>query len=90
MFIGNVPKSASISNIRSLFEYHNFDVKVKNIRIPRDKETDKLKGIAFVEFYSVAFLDAAIKDGPYELDGNKLNCRKAEDPKPDKRSGELK
>ena len=62
---------------------------IKSIRIPRDKETDIMKRVAFVEYNSVELRDAAIEAGPYEMDGNKLICRKAEDPRPGKGSGEL-
>ena len=59
---------------------------IKSVRIPTVKETNKMRGIAFVEFKKEKYVDDALTAGPYELDGTKLECRKSSEPKPEKRS----
>eukprot|EP00127_Corallochytrium_limacisporum_P007396 Clim_evm15s250 gene=Clim_evmTU15s250 len=62
-FVGNIPFQLEEENLHQFFEKSQ----IKNVRIPTDRETGRIKGVAFVEFEDVESLRNAL-----QLDGNVL------------------
>ncbi len=57
IFVGNIPFDATEEDLRSLFKVLG---KIKQILIPRDRETGKSRGFAFVEFEDASQMMEAI------------------------------
>lgn len=52
---------------------------VKNVRLVKDKETDRFKGFCYVEFETAKDLQQAISmDGTVEVEGNMIKIDVAE------------
>ena len=75
IFVGNLPFTASESDLRGLFaEYGN----VESVAIITDRGTGRSRGFGFVELAADARADDAIRelDGT-RLDGRNINVNKA-------------
>ena len=71
MFVKNLPFRATEDSIWGLFGDD-----VKNVRLPTDRETGRVKGFGYVEFNSVGSLEAAVGKC-WELEGRELTVDKA-------------
>ena len=71
MFVKNLPFRATEDSIWGLFGDD-----VKNVRLPTDRETGRVKGFGYVEFNSVSSLEAAVGKS-WELEGRELTVDKA-------------
>lgn len=66
-FVGNLPQGIVQGDVVQIFQ----DLKVKNVRLVKDKETDVFKGFCYVEFETLQDLEGAITlDGRLVLDNN--------------------
>lgn len=76
LFVGNLKFEATEDDIRQLFEKHG---EVKDITIPTDRETGRVRGFGFVEMGSRQDGEAAMQalDGT-ELMGRRLNVNEAQ------------
>ncbi|XP_034945965.1 eukaryotic translation initiation factor 4H-like isoform X2 [Chelonus insularis] len=69
-YVGNLPDGVVQSDIDNIFNGLN----VKNVRLVKDRETDRFKGFCYVEFNDITDLEAAL-----QLNGNVIvekNCIK--------------
>lgn len=74
-FIGNLPAGIVQGDINQMFQ----SLKVKNVRLVKDKETDRFKGFCYVEFESADDLTQAIMmDGNVDVEGNLVKIDVAE------------
>lgn len=76
IYVGNLPFSATESQVRELFGKHG---NVQSVALINDRETGRPRGFGFVEIEDSA-LATAIKalDG-FEMDGRTLNVNEAQD-----------
>jgi len=76
LYVGNLPFSATESQVRELFGKHG---DVQSVALINDRETGRPRGFGFVEIEDSA-MSAAIKalDG-FEMDGRTLNVNEAQD-----------
>lgn len=66
-FVGNLPQGIVQGDVIQIFE----NLKVKSVRLVKDKETDVFKGFCYVEFETLKDLEFAITlDGRLLLDNN--------------------
>lgn len=75
IYVGNLSHDVTVADLNSVFiEYGS----VKNVHIPTDRETGRMRGFAFVEMSTPAEEDAAIEalDGAEWL-GHELKVNKA-------------
>jgi RNA recognition motif-containing protein len=75
LYVGNLPFSATESQVRELFEKHG---DVNSVALIMDRETGRPRGFGFVEISDNGMAGALKLDG-YELDGRKLNVNEAQD-----------
>jgi RNA recognition motif-containing protein len=76
IYVGNLPTSATETQVRDLFEQHG---KVGSVSLVNDRETGKPRGFGFVEMEESG-LDKSIKAlNGHEMDGYKLKVNEAED-----------
>lgn len=68
IYVGNIPKESSESEIRSAFEQYG---EVSTVNLIKDKFTNTLKGFGFVDMPKKAEAENAIKS----LDGTMFNGR---------------
>lgn len=73
VFVKNLPWSATQDGVWEMFGNN-----VKNVRLPTDRETGRMKGFGYVEFNSVEEAKTAAK-GQYALDGRDLTVNMAGD-----------
>jgi len=74
-FIGNLPFSATESDLQEAFAVHQLET--VSVIVPRQQGTGKPKGFAFVEFSSTADLDKALSmDKQITLAGRTLNVQR--------------
>lgn len=57
IYVGNLPFSATVEEVRDLFEAHGT---VESVNLITDRETGRLRGFGFVEMSSDAEASAAI------------------------------
>lgn len=50
LYVGNIPFSTTVESLTEYFEYAGFDV--RHVDIPLDKDTQRVRGFAFVELRS--------------------------------------
>ncbi len=76
IYVGNLPFSATESQVRELFSKHG---NVQSVALIMDKETGRPRGFGFVEIEDSG-LAAALKalDG-HEMDGRALKVNEAQD-----------
>jgi RNA recognition motif-containing protein len=76
IYVGNLPFSATESQVRELFSKHG---NVQSVSLINDRDTGRPRGFGFVEIDD-AGLTAAIQalDG-YEMDGRALKVNEAQD-----------
>lgn len=75
IFVGNLPFSASESDLRSLFSEYG---EVDSVAIITDRETGRSRGFGFVELAADARAADAIRDlDGYELNGRALRINEA-------------
>jgi len=76
IYVGNLPFSATESQVRDLFGKHG---NVQSVSLINDRETGRPRGFGFVEIEDSG-LEAALKalDG-YEMDGRALKVNEAQD-----------
>jgi RNA recognition motif-containing protein len=81
IYVGNLPFSATESDLRSLFEPHG---DVASVNVITDRETGRPRGFAFVEMEEASSASNAIRalDGS-DMGGRNLKVNEAQD----KRSG---
>ncbi|XP_018329341.1 glycine-rich RNA-binding protein 8-like [Agrilus planipennis] len=83
-FIGNLPTGIVQGDVHKIFPL----LKVKNVRLVMDKETDKFKGFCYVEFESLEDLESAVEmDGGVEVEGNVVKIDVAEGKRNDRGGG---
>ena len=68
LFVGNLSYGVSDTELRDLFEQHGT---VSSISIPKDRDTGRPRGFAFVEMESQEQAETAIK----ELNGREVSGR---------------
>lgn len=74
-FIGNLPTGTVQGDVNRIFG----NLKVKNVRLVKDKETDRFKGFCYVEFETIRDLEEAVNlDGVVEVEGNRIKIDVAE------------
>jgi RNA recognition motif-containing protein len=76
LYVGNLPFTATESQVRELFEKHG---EVGSVALINDRETGRPRGFGFVEI-SESGMAAAIKalDG-HQMDGRAINVNEAQD-----------
>ena len=75
VFVGSLSYNATDDDLKGLFEQFGY---VKNIHIPLDRDTQRPRGFAFVEFNSADEMAAAIEGGDgKEIDGRQIAVKKA-------------
>jgi hypothetical protein len=67
-YIGNLPYEVTEDSVIDFFA--EAEVECTSVRIPRDADTDRIKGFGYAEFMTVPDLKAAL-----ELSGEKLDSR---------------
>ncbi|XP_030750911.1 eukaryotic translation initiation factor 4H-like [Sitophilus oryzae] len=82
-YVGNLPVGVVQGDVNKIFD----KLKVKNVRLVMDKETDRFKGFCYVEFDTLKDLEDAIAlNGAVEVEGNIIKIDVAEGKRND-RSG---
>ena len=77
VYVGNLPFSATESDLRSLFEAHGA---IASVNVITDRETGRARGFAFVEMEEASDAANAIRalDGS-EMEGRSLRVNEAQD-----------
>lgn len=75
LFVGNLPFSASESDIRALFEQHG---KVESFAMINDRETGRPRGFGFIEMSNADATKAMQALNGYMLDGRALKVNEAQ------------
>jgi RNA recognition motif-containing protein len=76
LYVGNLPFSATESQVRSLFEKHG---SVQSVALINDRETGRPRGFGFVEIGD-GDMDKVIQAlNGYDMDGRALTVNPAED-----------
>ena len=76
IFVGNLPTSATETQVRDLFGQHG---KVGSVSLPNDRETGKPRGFGFVEIEDSGLENSIKALHGYQMDGNTLKVNEAED-----------
>jgi RNA recognition motif-containing protein len=77
LYVGNLPFSATESDLRSLFQPHG---EVESVNVIMDRETGRARGFAFVEMQDASDAANAIRalDGA-DMGGRSLRVNEAQD-----------
>jgi len=75
IYVGNLPFSATESQVRDLFGKHG---NVQSVALIMDRETGRPRGFGFVEIEDSGLAPALKLDG-YEMDGRALKVNEAQD-----------
>ena len=77
LYVGNLPFSATDSDLRELFEPHGA---IASVNVIMDRETGRARGFAFVEMEEAGDADNAIRslDGS-DMGGRSLRVNEAQD-----------
>ena len=81
LYVGNLPFTATESDVRALFEKHG---DVSSVALINDRETGRPRGFGFVEMADATKAMAALNG--YEMDGRTLMVNEAQD-KPRREGG---
>ena len=76
LYIGNLPFSATESDVRALFEKHGT---VHSVALITDRETGRPRGFGFVEMDDDGAQAAMRALNGYEMDGRPLNVNEAQE-----------
>ena len=79
LYVGNLPFSATETEIRSLFEQHG---KVDSVKIINDRETGKPRGFAFVDMTTTEAQAAIQKLNGFQMNGRPLRVNEARERAP--------
>lgn len=77
LYVGNLPFTATESDLRSLFEAHG---SIASVNVITDRETGRARGFAFVEMEEASAAASAMRalDGA-EMGGRNLRVNEAQD-----------
>lgn len=75
LFVGNLPFSATESDVRALFEQHGA---VQSFAMINDRETGRPRGFGFVEMASADATKAMQALNGYQMDGRGLKVNEAQ------------
>lgn len=82
--MGNLPNGIVQGDVNKIFD----NLSVKNIRLVKDKETDKFKGFCYVEFDTLTDLENAVNmDGVIFVEGHRIKIDVAEGKRSDRGGG---
>ena len=84
LYVGNLPFSATETEIRSLFEQHG---QVDAVKIVTDRETGRPRGFGFVDMPTEAAQTAMHHIHGFEMDGRPLRVNEARERAPRPRQG---
>ena len=76
LYVGNLPFSATESQVRELFAKHG---DVSSVALINDRETGRPRGFGFVEIEDSGMAKAMQALDGYEMDGRKLSVNEAQD-----------
>jgi len=76
LYVGNLPFTATESQVRQLFEKHG---DVSSVALIMDRETGRPRGFGFVEIEDSAMGKAMQALNGYEMDGRTLMVNEAQD-----------
>lgn len=83
-FVGNLPNGIVQGDVNKIFE----NLTVKNIRLVKDKETDKFKGFCYVEFETLPDLETAVSmNGNIYVENHRVKVDVAEGKRSDRGGG---
>jgi RNA recognition motif-containing protein len=84
LYVGNLPFTATESDVRALFEKHG---DVNSVALINDRETGRPRGFGFVEMDDNGFAKAIEALNGYQMDGRALMVNEAQD-KPRREGGD--
>jgi len=84
LYVGNLPFTATESDVRALFEKHG---DVTSVALINDRETGRPRGFGFVEMDDNGFAKAIEALNGYQMDGRALMVNEAQD-KPRREGGD--
>ena len=76
LYVGNLPFTATESEVRALFEKHG---DVSSVALINDRETGRPRGFGFVEIEESGMAKAMQALNGYEMDGRALMVNEAQD-----------
>jgi RNA recognition motif-containing protein len=76
LYVGNLPFTATESEVRALFEKHG---EVSSVALINDRETGRPRGFGFVEIDDNGMAKAIQALNGYEMDGRALMVNEAQD-----------
>ncbi|HKW15435.1 MAG TPA: RNA-binding protein [Candidatus Krumholzibacteria bacterium] len=76
LYVGNLPFTATESDVRALFEKHG---DVSSVALINDRETGRPRGFGFVEMDDNGFAAAIQALNGYQMDGRALMVNEAQD-----------
>lgn len=76
IYVGNLPFSASETEVRALFSQHGT---VENVSLPTDRETGRPRGFGFVEMSQADAARAIQNLNGYSMNGRPLRVNEAQD-----------
>jgi RNA recognition motif-containing protein len=75
LFVGNLPFSASESDVRALFEQHGT---IESLALINDRETGRPRGFGFIEMSSAIRPQPIEKLNGYQMDGRAIKVNEAQ------------